>query len=497
MVPTERQLPLCIDLDGTLSPADMTVESILLAVKSQPWTLFFIPVWLLRGKAYLKTRLAALATLDMSVVPLDGRVLTLIEQAKANARSVFLVTGSHEKYACALAARIDLFDGVLATNADRNLTGRAKAQALSERFGPKGFDYAGNARVDLPIWAKANQAILVNASTSVVRDATKVNENVTVLPRSKPSIRVWLKALRVHQWSKNLLLFVPLITAHKLDEVGTLLAVVAAFLCFSFVASATYIVNDLLDLQVDRHHPTKSRRAFASGGLNVSSGLAASLFLLITGVALARTLPEYFQIALAVYFASTLLYSVALKRFASLDVIVLAGLYTLRVIAGALAVKITISFWLIAFSMFIFLCLALVKRVSELIDLSKRLADKSAATTAADHQPALAARRVRGREYSVEDIYILQVLGASSGYLSVLVLALYINSPEISGLYLTPQLLWLVAPLLLLWVTRLWVVTARGYMHDDPIVFAIKDPETWLTAFITAAILWVATVLQL
>jgi 4-hydroxybenzoate polyprenyltransferase len=255
-------------------------------------------------------------------------------------------------------------------------------------------------------------------------------------------------------------------------------------LCFGLCASATYIVNDLFDLESDRYHARKRHRPFAAGLISAQAGIIGALLLLVIGIGLALSLPVAFQLALATYIVSTLLYSFRLKKVASLDVLILAGLYTLRVIAGAFAAGITLSFWLLAFSMFIFLCLALVKRVAELIELQKRGARNPQA-------------EIKGREYSTQDIPILQTMGTASGYLAVLVLALYINSPEVLELYRTPEVLWLIAPLLLLWMTRLWIVTTRGYMDEDPIFFAIKDPETWITAVITGLILFVATVVAI
>ena len=292
----------------------------------------------------------------------------------------------------------------------------------------------------------------------------------------------YLKALRPHQWVKNVLLFVPLITAHRLFDLAAVSSGLQGFLAFSLVASGTYILNDLFDLEADRSHNKKRHRAFAAGALSLKSGLIAFATLLAAGVWTALTLPLGFQLALLAYLLSTLLYSFWLKRVASLDVLILAGLYTLRVIAGGFAASVPPSFWLLAFSMFMFLCLALVKRIAELIELTKQ-------EQRTESEPS----SVRGREYKTDDIPILQILGATSGYLSVLVFALYINSEEVIRLYQTPKMLWLIAPLLLLWLTRLWVSTARGNMHEDPIFFAIKDPGTWMTALITTAILATAT----
>ena len=257
---------------------------------------------------------------------------------------------------------------------------------------------------------------------------------------------------------------------------------VIAFVCFGTCASATYIVNDLLDLDADRHHHKKKNRPFAAGTLSIQCGLLSIAGLMLAGLLLATTLPLGFQLSLITYIVITLLYSLRLKRVASLDVLVLAGLYTLRIVAGAFATGIALSFWLLAFSMFIFLSLALVKRVAELVEALKR-----------ESIPGAPSGKLRGREYSTEDITVLQSLGSSSGYLAVLVLALYIHSEEVSQLYRGPEILWLIAPLLLLWVTRLWVVTARGYMDEDPIFYAVKDPETWATVGAVVLIMLAST----
>ncbi|HEY9096022.1 MAG TPA: UbiA family prenyltransferase, partial [Hydrogenophaga sp.] len=279
---------------------------------------------------------------------------------------------------------------------------------------------------------------------------------------------------------------IPVVTAHEVLNAHAMSGAVLAFLCFGVLASATYIINDMLDLEADRHHHKKRHRPFAAGTISLHTGVAAVVLLFATGWALAWNLSAGFQFAMAAYLVCTLLYSIRLKRFASLDVIVLAGLYTLRIIAGAFAADISLSFWLLAFSMFIFLSLAMVKRVAELVEMQK---DERASGKVQG--------KLRGREYSTQDIVMLQAMGAASGYLAVLVLALYIHSPEVVDLYQTPQLLWLIAPLMLLWVTRLWMVTARGYMDEDPIFFAVKDPETWATGALVAGILTAATSLRL
>ncbi len=484
MVSLNPKLPLCVDLDGTLISADLSIESLFGGLRKAPWIVFLLPFWLLRGKCFFKEALARLADIDASVLPYHHGVLSLVEKARSEGRLTVLVTGSHHKYAERVNAHLGLFDEFMATTAGCNLTGRTKAGRLRERFGEGGFEYVANAKVDLDVWRMAASAVTVNAPRRVLREVESFGRPHFHLPDTPVPFRSWLKAVRIHQWTKNALLFIPLIMAHRILDPSALFSVSLAFVAFGLAASATYIVNDLFDLQSDRLHAKKKHRPFAAGVISAKAGAIVAALLLGAGVVLALFLPGPFQVALGVYVVSTLLYSFRLKEIASLDVIILASLYTLRIIAGAFAAGLALSFWLLAFSMFMFLCLALVKRVAELIELRNR-------------ESRTERIQVRGREYSTEDIPILQIMGASSGYLAVLILALYINSSEVLALYRLPEALWLIAPVLLLWVTRLWVVTTRGYMDEDPIFFAIKDPETWITAGVTGMILVTATMLEL
>ncbi|MCC5870691.1 MAG: UbiA family prenyltransferase [Gammaproteobacteria bacterium] len=482
---TENALksPLCVDLDGTLIKTDLSAESLLAAIRRAPHILILLPFWLLRGKCHLKDALSRFADIDASVLPYHHGVISLVKEARAQGRHTVLVTGSHCKYAEAVASHLGLFDDHMATTPGCNLTGKTKAARLSERFGEGGFEYIANGKIDLPVWRLAGAAGTVNTPRHIVREVRSMGRPHVDIADARAPFKVWLKALRLHQWTKNALLFVPLIMAHQLFDSAAFSAVLFAFLVFGLIASATYIINDLFDLESDRHHARKRLRPFAAGTITIQAGAIGAALLLITGVALSFFLPLSFQLALALYVITTLLYSFRLKEVASLDVLILAGLYTLRVIAGALAAGLSLSFWLLAFSMFMFLCLALVKRVAELTELKRRDLPRGRV-------------EVRGREYSTQDIPILQIMGASSGYLAVLILALYINSADVLELYKTPEALWLIDPLLLLWVTRLWVVTTRGFMDEDPIFFAIKDPETWITAIVTAMILIAATMLE-
>jgi 4-hydroxybenzoate polyprenyltransferase len=476
--------PLCVDLDGTLVDTDLSAESLFGVLKRQPWLLLWVPFWLLQGKARLKKELAERCQPDATVLPYNQAVMDHIDSATIDGRKVVLVTGSNRRLADQVAGHLGLFDQVLASDSEVNLTGRRKADLLNNLFGVGGYEYMGNDQIDLQVWQTSAAAVTVNAPRSVVEQVSRLGIPHTDIAPARRTLRSWLKAIRVHQWSKNALLFVPAVTGHRIFELEALAACALGFLCFGLLASATYIVNDLFDLDADRHHRTKRHRPFAAGVISLQAGIVASAILLLSGLTLALLLPVGFQLTLLAYLGMTLAYSFWFKRVASVDVLLLAALYTIRVVAGAFAIGIDLSFWLLAFSMFVFLSLALVKRVAELIELrEKQRAVRP--MISADQGNSL----VKGREYSTEDIPILQNLGASSGYLAVLVLALYIHSPDVLLLYQSPQILWLVAPLMLLWVTRLWVMTARGYMDEDPVVFAMKDPETWLAAGFTAATL--------
>jgi 4-hydroxybenzoate polyprenyltransferase len=466
--------PLCVDLDGTLMLSDTTFECLLRAIKRMPWVVIFIPFWLRHGIAYCKMRLANLASIDISLLPWNMEVVDYVKAVKATGRPIWLVTGSYIDYAEQVAAHWPLFDAVLATDQHTNLTGRNKAQVLIERCGERGFDYIGNEFKDRHIWLHAHEALVVDVQEKLQKRLPMINfSQVFALPTR--SFKTVAKALRLHQWVKNLLIFIPLLTAHSLLNIDALLTSSIAFLVFGITASATYLLNDLLDLDSDRKHPKKSHRPFAAGKLSIRSGLMLMTGLALLALLLTCLLPAKFALALLTYLACTLAYSFKLKQVPSLDVIILACLYTLRVVAGAWAIDVNISFWLLAFSMFLFLCLAIIKRISELINLEER--NKTQA---------------EGRGYATSDRFILQNLGTASGYNAVMVLAFYINSPEVRPLYQHPAYLWLLCPAFLYWITRIWVYTARGLMNEDPIVFAIKDRNSWLIGAFCMSIMMLA-----
>ncbi len=471
--PTQERA-MCIDLDGTLVKTDLLVESILSLLSRNPVYLFALPFWLLKGKAGFKREIALRASMHPETLPYEQRVLDLLQANPG--RTKVLCTASDQLLADRVAGHLGVFDRVIASNGAINMAGTAKARILVDMFGEGGYDYAGNARVDKPVWKSARGAWVFNAGKSVLAMARTQGEVLAYFPPSGNRIHAWLQAVRPHQWLKNLLIFVPLLAAHQLFEPDAVMAAALAFLAFCLCASSTYIVNDLMDIQADRLHPRKRKRPFASGSLPAIAGLAGGLLLACLGLAVSLLVSPYFAVTLAGYYLLTLAYSLKLKRVAIIDVVLLAGLYTTRIVAGAVAIQSGLSFWLLAFSMFIFLSLALVKRYAEI----HALPDGNDGKTA-------------GRDYRVGDLPIIASLGSSSGYLAVLVLAMYINSPESLALYRSPIVLWALCPIFLYWISRVWFLTTRGEMHDDPVVFAMRDGVSQAIAIATVAIMVAAS----
>lgn len=456
--------PLCVDLDGTLVHGDTLVEACLALLKQRPLALLLLPLWLLRGRAFLKARVFRQVRLDAASLPYQPEFLDWLRQQKAAGRRLVLCTGSDQSIATAVAGHLGLFEAAIGSDGVHNLSGSGKRARLTADYGARGYDYAGNHRVDLKVWSQARHAVVVNGPPGLERRAAALAPVEKVFGRQAGGWRAWLRAARPHQWAKNALLFVPILAAHAWSDLAALAATALAFAAFCLCASGTYLLNDLLDLEADRAHPRKRLRPFASGVLHPGAGLAASAVLLALAVGLAWATAPLLCALLGFYAVLSLGYSLHIKRLVMLDVIVLAALYTLRLIAGAVAARVEASFWLLAFSMFLFLSLALVKRCAELHGLAP-----------GQHgQP-------RGRGYHAEDLPMLQQLGGAAGYLSVLVLALYVNSSASQQLYRHPQLLWLLCPLLLYWISRVWIITHRGGMHDDPVVFALRDRNSrWL-----------------
>ena len=447
---------LVVDLDGTLLRSDMLHECFWSAI-GRDWRNLTALLALRQGRAALKQRLATLSAVDVSTLPYDATVLARIRAWRDAGGQTALVTASDHSLARAIGDHLGLFDMVQGSQEGLNLKGHRKTAYLDSRFGPKAYAYMGDAAADLPVWAGADQVITLNASPALRRKVSQITPTPEHLTSALPRWPAILAALRLHQWLKNLLVFLPVLMAHRLDA-QTLLVASQAFICFCLVASSVYVLNDLLDLSADRAHPRKRQRPFASGHLPIGYGPWLILGLLGLGGGLAAWIGWRFLLVMACYALLTTLYSLHLKRRIALDICVLAGLYTMRIIAGGIATGITLSVWLLAFAIFLFLSLAAVKRQAELIDTT----DRGEVLTP-------------GRGYETGDLPIISMIALSAGYISVLVLMLYVNGPSVLTLYAHPEALWGICAVLLYWVTRLVMITQRGQMLDDPVIYATKD----------------------
>ncbi|QMV18677.1 UbiA family prenyltransferase [Granulicella sp. 5B5] len=478
--------PLCVDLDGTLVKSDTLIDSVLYLARHRPGDLVRIPRWLAQGKAAFKRHVTNSVTLDVETLPYNQPLLAYLQEQHATGRTLYLATAADTALAERIAAHLGIFQGVLASDGSTNLAGGNKLAAFREAFG-ENFSYIGNASPDGPILISCQLPMVANpdrALLSQLREA-RITPAETFTDRSSP-LRGWLRAIRLHQWAKNTLIFVPMLLAHQW-ALPTLVDATIAFFSFGLCASSTYIVNDLLDIDADRRHPTKRKRAFASGDVSAISGVVAIALLFTVAIVLAIALPHVHRLVepniplerpyqflkwLLFYTATTLCYSLYLKRKLLLDVFVLSGLYTVRILAGSAATAVAVSTWLAGFSVFFFLSLAFVKRFSELYSLRERGGVASS-----------------GRGYHVDDLEQLRALGTGSAYAAVVVMTLYISNPETHQLYHHPIRLWLVVPALLLWLSNIWMLTSRGEMHDDPVVFAITDKRSLLLGVVMACII--------
>jgi len=465
-------LPLVVDLDGTLIKTDLLAKTASAFLLRQPFRSFKLLQWLAQGKSVLKARLAQSTHIDVSALPYNQDLMVWLREEKLLPRRIVLATASHRLLAEQVAAYLGLFDEVLATD-DTNLKAHAKRDALVSRYGERGFDYVGNDWPDIAVWQSAAQARVVSDSARLIATVSAHGNLDRTLSDGKPPLAAaLLKAMCPHQWIKNLLIFIPLLAAHRYGDTTSVLHALLAFVAFGLTASSVYLLNDVAD---DRHHLRKKGRPFASGDLSLTAGWLAWPVLLVLAFTLCGlALSWSFTASLALYVVITVVYSLRLKQLPIVDVMTLSVLYTLRIIAGAAAISVPLSFWLLFFSMFIFLSLALIKRYSEL---------------KADQNGTL-----RGRGYNAQDLELIATLGGNAGYSAVLVLALYIQDSHTTALYGSPEFIWLACPLLLFWVSRSWLITHRGQMHDDPIVFALKDRVSWVVVVLMAVVFVLAKV---
>ena len=470
----QHHIPLAVDLDGTLIATDLLWEAMIMLLKRNPLYLFIIPFWALKGAYTLKTKLAERVEIDPGTLPYRADFLEFLQQEHKKRRKIYLATGSPKRFADQIAAHLGLFNGVFATENGVSLTSRRKRSALDAAFGSGGYDYAGNSHSDIAVFDSAREAIVVAPDRAA--EAYQKLHGSPLFSKARASVKPLVKMLRMHQWAKNVLIAVPAVLANDLGRPETLIACVIAFVAFSFAASAIYIINDLIDLPLDRAHATKRKRSIAAGTVSIPVALATASALMLASASISNMLPAFFQLVLAGYVVLTTAYSLTLKRMLLIDVLTLAGLYTVRVIAGAAATQIDVSFWLLAFSVFFFLSLALVKRYVEIENTEKASAGK-----------------IAGRGYKAVDKQVIAEAGMASAFSAALVLALYIDSKEVQQLYGTPWLIWPLCPIVLYLSMRIWVLARRGEMHEDPVVFLLSDWRSVMMVGLGAALIFAAS----
>lgn len=465
---TSNEEPLVVDLDGTLVRTDTLHEQLLRICATGPLRLVSAAAALGGGRARFKERVASMAQLAPEGLPYNEQVLEFIRAERSRGRKVILATAAHETIAQGVAEHLDCFDGVLATTSDHNLKGSAKAQAIASHTNGAGFDYIGNAPSDRAVWQAAGRALVVAPSD---RRARSLARSVPVQQRfdtPKPGLKTVLKAMRIHQWAKNMLLFAPLFLARKWMELDLWILGIMAFVSFGLCASATYLWNDLLDLPADRVHRSKKNRPLASGALSIPQGVLLSAGLLLTSFVLAGFIGPAFMALLVLYIVTTVSYSFVLKKKPIADVVTLGLLYGLRIFAGGVAMSVVLTDWLLVFSLFFFLSLGFMKRLADLpMNFDTEF------------------ERIAGRGYAPMDRQVVISMGIAAGYCSIIIMTLYIREPTVVQLYPTPQFLWVVCLALLYWLSRTWILAARGHIPDDPVVFALKDKISLLCGVVT------------
>ena len=470
--------PLCVDLDGTIIETDTFTECLVVGMRK--WSILYrIPRWAFEGKAKLKQELACHVKLDPALLPYNDSLLQFLQNQKIRGRRLFLVTADNKQIAEAVNNHLGIFEEVIASSTSHNLRGEEKARVLVERFGSGKFSYAGNDQSDLQVWKYAYSGVLVNTPNVTATQAFDLTMIEQRFDKDKTrQVGALLRSLRPHQWVKNLLVFVPIVTTKAFGDFNSWFNAFLLFIAFCSVASGAYVMNDLFDLEADRQHLTKRERPFASGRLSIASGFAMVPILFGVGLvfSFATQVPAAI-VLLLLYLIMTIAYSIKLKEFPLVDVFTLSTLYTIRLFSGGEVTNYHVSLWLLAFSGFIFLALAIIKRTAELKTMT------------------IQKRQAARRGYSSEDLHVIQIFGIASSFVSCVVLALYIQSQAAANLYYHPQILWLLVPVILFWQCRLWLSTTRGYMDDDPIVYSAKDWVSWIVALIVAAILFAAGVM--
>lgn len=466
-----------VDLDGTLIKTDLLFESFLKLVKNNPKkTIISIWILLTKGIAKFKNYIAINTEINPEILPTNSHLLDYLLHEKISNRKIILATASNEKFAKQVAEHYAIFDDVIASTEEVNLKGKNKLEKIKEVAKGEDFEYIGDSSADIPIWQESKEITIVSDNKKLINKVCKIKHPKYLFSEETNSLKTFLKAIRVHQWAKNILLFVPIVMAQQVLNLSLWIDLLLAFLSFSLCASSVYVFNDLLDLDADRLHETKKKRPIASGSLPIPIASFIIPIFLFLGILISCLLPQAFFITLLSYLFLTTAYTFYLKQLIIIDIVVLSALYSIRIFAGGTACSILVSPWLIAFSVFFFLSLACVKRYIELLK------------TAANNTELVA-----GRGYVSKDLSIVSQSGIASGFISVLVLALYINGHEVKSFYRNEELLWLFCPLLLYWIFRIWILANRDQVHEDPVVYALKDKTSYVLGVIGLIIIVLAT----
>jgi len=472
-------LPLFVDLDGTLIKSDLLFESLLLLIKSNPFSIFLIPLWLCRGRAYLKYQLAQRVELSVDDLPLNPEFHAYLTAQHASGRSITLISASNQDQVKLVGERQALFQVAIGSDRNENLKAESKLRRIQQITGDNKFAYAGNSSADIPVWREAREVLMVNCPQNLRKKLAENGDSILCFdspgPHLQTTLQKLLQAMRPHQWLKNGLIFLPLILSHQLDQSALLLQAAIGFVSFCLCASSVYLLNDMFDINSDRRHQSKRRRPIASGQLSLSYGFIGAPLLLLAAVLVATALPADFLQMLLLYWLITSLYSLYFKRLFLLDTVVLAILYTWRIMAGSAAISISTTFWLILFSLFLFLGLALVKRYAELMNLK-----------------SLGKSSVEGRAYRIEDLRVLSIIGIAANLAAVLVFTFYINASDTTNLYDTPIVLWLICPLLIYLLGRIWKLVLAGKLDEDPVIFAIGDYRSQTACVVGGIRIWLA-----
>jgi 4-hydroxybenzoate polyprenyltransferase/phosphoserine phosphatase len=458
-----RSAVVVADVDGTILATDLLYESLLLALKRNPLVLFLLPWWLLRGRSTLKSELARRAEgLRVDLMPVHEGVVSYLEMQAASGRRVVLASASDERLVARVADRFNFVTHSIGSSVSRNCKGSKKVEAIKEYLGQHDWEYVGDSEADIAVWREACEVTAVVSSTGYAETISRTFPGARMIEVVRPSWSVILRVLRVHQWLKNFLIFAPMFLAHRWLEPMVVGRSVLAAVAFSLCASGVYILNDLLDLASDRQHPRKKKRPCAAGTFPLVYAICLAPLLFVLAFSVAWQIHSQFVGLLLVYLLITTAYSFRLKAIVLVDIILLAMLYTIRIVGGGVATEIPLSQWLLGVSMFLFLSLACVKRFSELLILQQRNE-----------------KRTWGRGYWVGDLEQVSSFGSASGYIAALVLVLYVSSNEVVALYQSPKMIWLACPLMLYWISRVWLLARRGLVHDDPLVFALRDIGTY------------------